>query len=507
MIVPLNIVMTYPVYWNRYSVLRDFIQNFYDSTDREHFADVFEYQYDDKKQLLKMWIDGITFNYEWLLHIGASTKTSNSADNAGYFGEGFKIASLCAIRDFGWDIEMFSGEWKLKVIQLEQAIDSKELFMLAYDVRKKKEKNRSMLVLQGIGKQEFCLFESVIKSFFYPKNPLLGEKIWEGNIGAIYKRSRTPYDENLPYTRDYGKKGLVFCGYQLLGSSPFDLVVCLHRYKKEDRERKSLYDFQVVDVFEKLVYYVDAEGAMYMLEKMRRYWNSTPSKKIDIHSWYPVIKGLIRKVSESADVRHCFVQKYPDLLYLAPIHSVEERNKRGQARAWLSQQDGKYIVVQHGFIKLGYESLENVCQKNGGFVRDDLASGVENESFVLLEELVAELYDGFFVFMKQMPSRRIICNTRAVYHGMATVFKCKGHLENDQGIVVRYDVGTVYLKKSIFSREGFYDALSTYIHELCHMFGGDASQNFSLGLTMAMEILLSNSESVNCYRDKWRELY
>ncbi|MFI3238658.1 MAG: hypothetical protein R3Y47_11665, partial [Lachnospiraceae bacterium] len=87
MIVPLNIVMTYPVYWNRYSVLRDFIQNFYDSTDREHFADVFEYQYDDKKQLLKMWIDGITFNYEWLLHIGASTKTSNSADNAGYFGE------------------------------------------------------------------------------------------------------------------------------------------------------------------------------------------------------------------------------------------------------------------------------------------------------------------------------------------------------------------------------------------------------------------------------------
>ncbi|MFI3237445.1 MAG: hypothetical protein R3Y47_05370, partial [Lachnospiraceae bacterium] len=325
-----------------------------------------------KKQLLKMWIDGITFNYEWLLHIGASTKTSNSADNAGYFGEGFKIASLCAIRDFGWDIEMFSGEWKLKVIQLEQAIDGKELFMLAYDVKKKKDKNRSMLVLQGIGKQEFCLFESAIKSFFYPKNTLLGEKIWEGNIGAMYKRSGIPYEENLPCTRDYGKKGLVFCGYQLLGTSPFDLVVCLHRYKKKDRERKSLYGFQVVDVFEKLV---------------------------------------------------------------------------------------------------------------------------------------VELYDDFFVFVDQIPSRRIICNTRAAYHGMATVFKCKRPLENNRGVAVRYDVDAVYLKKSIFSREGFYDALSTYIHELCHMFGGDASQNFSLGLTMAMEILLSNSETVNCYRDKWRALY
>lgn len=27
----LNIVMTYPVYWSRYQVLRDFIQNFYDT--------------------------------------------------------------------------------------------------------------------------------------------------------------------------------------------------------------------------------------------------------------------------------------------------------------------------------------------------------------------------------------------------------------------------------------------------------------------------------------------
>ena len=31
MIVPLNIVTTYPVRWTKYKVFRDFVQNFYDS--------------------------------------------------------------------------------------------------------------------------------------------------------------------------------------------------------------------------------------------------------------------------------------------------------------------------------------------------------------------------------------------------------------------------------------------------------------------------------------------
>ena len=30
-IIPLNIVLTYPVKWGKYEILRDFIQNFYDS--------------------------------------------------------------------------------------------------------------------------------------------------------------------------------------------------------------------------------------------------------------------------------------------------------------------------------------------------------------------------------------------------------------------------------------------------------------------------------------------
>lgn len=45
-----------------------------------------------------------------------------------------------------------------------------------------------------------------------------------------------------------------------------------------------------------------------------------------------------------------------------------------------------------------------------------------------------------------------------------------------------------------------YSWLFTYIHELCYMFGRDASNAFSLGLTFAMEILLSNYAIVERYK-------
>ncbi|QEN05599.1 hypothetical protein EW093_13040 [Thiospirochaeta perfilievii] len=82
------------MYWSKYKVLRDFIQNFYDSVPNHEFHQRFNFNLEDDK--LVMSIKNIGFNYEWLMHIGASTKRESEKKHAGYFGEGFKIASLCA---------------------------------------------------------------------------------------------------------------------------------------------------------------------------------------------------------------------------------------------------------------------------------------------------------------------------------------------------------------------------------------------------------------------------
>lgn len=462
---------------------------------------MFQYSYEDEK--LEMTIDSANFSYEWLLHIGASTKTATSKAHAGYFGEGFKIASLCGYRDFNWNITMSSADWVLKVIDEKQQIDGNTINMLAYDIQKVENKNRSSLSIYPISKRDFQLFKTAILSFYYPQNPLIGEVIWEGEEGAVYKRSQNKYDENLPYTSDFGRKGAVFCSYQLLGSNPFDLVVCIHHYRKDDRERRSLYSFNVVDVFKDISYYIDPYGAVCMLEKMRRYWGSVPHKRIDIDSWYPVIVNLLDKISQSSEAINIFRKKYPNLLYLKQMNSIRDKNRRGQARAWLNQQEKKYLTVQEGFARLGYHSLEDECAVNGGFVCDDEPNEKQIECFEILEDLIETLYEGFFVFMDEKPGRKIIINDRSSYHGMAKTYPCRIKSMNKCGIYVRNIVGEIYLKTTIFKKEMFYNALSTYVHELCHMFGGDSSNNFSQALTFAMEILLENTDVVNSYKEKW----
>ena len=74
----------------------------------------------------------------------------------------------------------------------------------------KKSAPKSELVLQGVSSEDFDMFKIALKSFYYPENELLGEKIWENCDGAVYTRSKTQYDCELPYNYDFGRKGIVF---------------------------------------------------------------------------------------------------------------------------------------------------------------------------------------------------------------------------------------------------------------------------------------------------------
>jgi hypothetical protein len=503
--IPLNIVMTYPVHWSQYAILRDFVQNFYDSVGYLEWNSKFKYSYDGNE--LSMWIEGVTFNYEWLLHIGASTKTAHSELYAGYFGEGFKIASLCAYRDFGWGIHMMSENWHLDVITIEQKIDNITVKMLGYGMKKCVQSSESRLILENISEYEYRTFKTVLSNFYYPENPIMGKNIWAGKAGAVYLRSNNEINESLPTTSEYGRKGAVFCGFQMLGTCPFDIVVCLHKYKKEDRERRALYTFEVINIFQEICYYIDAKCAMVLLEKLRRYWNSYPHVKIDIHTWSYVVDQLINKVHESEKVTKAFVNKYSNLLYLPQIYSISDKNRRGQARSWLSQQSTKYVLVKNTFSKLGYPSLEEVCEEAGGFtVNESVNNPLHKEAFRILENLCKEIFKGFFI-VECWPIPKMITNSDASYHGMAVLNKKKIFVKNSMSLNIKYDITEIYLKKEIFYTEGFYDALSTYVHELCHMFGGDSSASFSYALTYAVEILLQKYDNVILAKNQWEDVF
>jgi hypothetical protein len=119
--IPLNLVYDYPVRWSKYKVLRDFVQNFYDSIGYREWSSRFKYSY--KQGKLSMTALDVSFSYEWLVPIGASTKRDGSNAYAGYFGEGFKIAALNALREYNWDVCAGSSDWQITVIKAAMTVD------------------------------------------------------------------------------------------------------------------------------------------------------------------------------------------------------------------------------------------------------------------------------------------------------------------------------------------------------------------------------------------------
>ena len=85
----LKIVMSYPVNWSLYKVLRDYVQNFFDAIGVTDFSEKFSYEYNEDKKRLKMSSDG-TFDKAWLMYIGATTKNKAGSNYAGKFG-GMKL--------------------------------------------------------------------------------------------------------------------------------------------------------------------------------------------------------------------------------------------------------------------------------------------------------------------------------------------------------------------------------------------------------------------------------
>lgn len=507
MIIPLNIVMTYPVHWSKYKIFRDFLQNFYDSVGCDKWYERFNLHYDEHTRIASMWIDGVSFSYEWLLHIGASTKTNSGGGNAGYFGEGFKIASLCALRDYHLDIRMASGDWGLRVISTDQTLDGQTIPMLSYEVAHRPPEEQSRLELSPVSPQDFELLSQSVHGFFYPENPLFGAELWRDGSGAVYELGQETYDSCLPCTYKYGRKGPVFCDYQIRGSNPFRLAVCLHDYNDNDRDRQELYVFDIVKVFERIAYRVTPEAALGMLEAMRRNWGSHSVKRLDIESWEATINELIRKVSSSPKCREEFRRRHPQLFCLKqPVRTMYERNRRSQARSWLSNQSESVPLVQDEFTRLGYPLLEEACEKAGGFTQDDSPDSTENMAFDLLERVLNASCEDFFCNEKA-PRRHVITNKGASWQGMATVFKKKSPLSNSYGINVKYNLSDIYLKKKLFQKGCFAEALSVYLHEWCHVFGGDASRSFSHALTRAFELLLIHASVVAEARMQWETIF
>lgn len=487
-------------------MLRDFIQNFYDSVGYQKWCHDFSYKIVNQQLVFKSL--NVDFSYDWLIHIGASTKRDNGRQYAGYFGEGFKIASLCAIRDFQWKVEMASRDWELEVITSEVEVDNRTLTTLAYKIKKTLSVRKdTILRIYPFQKNDTPVLESALLSFFYEENPLFGEKIWSSQEAAVFHRSKVPKPYYYPYTYNYTGEGILFAGYQALGSFKHPLIFCHHRFRQDDRERNSFYKMDVIKIINDVVYHISPEAAATILQIFNKYWYRYPSKKYDFESWFPIIKQLVYTISRSPEQTQIWKARYPNLLVAFPVNKkdIPRYNLRRQALQWLRLNDNQYRLTQEGFSALGYPTLEEFCEKNGGFsiAREPLPE--EIALIMLLEGFISLVFKDFFG-SENLPPCKIINTEKAVWMGMASCIPINNPSINPTGIKIRYQLQYIAMKSRLFSHSNFHEALGTYLHELAHVFGGDGSAGFSRAVTEILDYIIKNAAIVVDYAARWSAL-
>lgn len=504
-LVPLNLIFDYPVRWSRFKVLRDLLQNFYDAVGHSRWHSHFSWQWSEEQQQLLLRAAEVGFSYDWLLHIGASTKRERAGEFAGYFGEGFKIAALCALRDHGWQVTMASRDWHLEVTTIDTVVDDRRLRSLAYRVRQGLPvRDDTVLWLSPFDESELATLECALLSFYHAENPLLGECLWSTAGGAVWTRSDVPKPQGYPSTYDDRGPGIVFAGYQALGSFGLPLVFCAHHYRHDDRERSTFYRMDVLKVVHDTVARLPPQPAAAVLTCLKRLWYRYPDKQYDFDSWYPVVGTLARRIATSAEQAAQWRAAHPHLLVAPPVRRKDLRafNRRRQALDWLHGQPRRYRLVQDGFSTLGYPTLESVCEAAGGFsVTRAPHPGAEQRLIELLERTVRALFDNFFG-EQRLPRCEIIRDERAVWMGMA-VCVSQAAVRNDAGLNIRFELPYVALKGSLLGPGCAGEALSTYIHELAHMFGGDRSAAFSAALTQLFERLLPRHRVIADFEREW----
>jgi hypothetical protein len=77
---------------------------------------------------------------------------------------------------------------------------------------------------------------------------------------------------------------------------------------------------------------------------------------------------------------------------------------------------------------------------------------------------------------------------------------------NSEGFKIRSELRSICLKLNLFKNDSFDDALSTYLHELAHIFGSDNSVNFSKALTTILSKIIYNAENISKYKEQWKDI-
>ncbi len=498
-LIKLGIAMDYAVNWEFERILRDLIQNFYDSIGWKNFYKEF-YLYTVcslfGKHTLKMKTFGHPFSYEWLTYVGGSTKTASPGKQVGMYGEGFKICALC-LKRAGKSLRMESADWILTACTYTESIGGTKVKMLGYYLRERQDDGQTTLTINGLSDCEINCLEEAFLHFYYPENPLMGRILCRKKNYAVYLRS------NIAVPCEYGEHipGVLYCNYLARGRLPFELVFFLSTDLRDDdnRSRKTFRDFESIMLLNHFAYQLDPKGSYQILTHLKKYWNDLPCRQIDVETLYYFICQLVRNVASSRTWKNKFMRKYRNLVYIDRPVSDRIQTRRVEAAADWARSNPDYSrssFVNPIFRKLGARSVLKDYEKNVENLRCKQMSAAQNRLYRILFQAFETVYP--YKVYEERPEMVIVSSCH-----MDPMQYCeRDYRKNNSGR--RYKIHKVAMDSHFFSKDSFRDAFLELSRILLHVYGRDHSAAINIALTDLGAGLIHHALELTGIEEIWK---
>lgn len=539
--IPLGIAMDYQVKWNVHRIIRDFVQNFYDSIGCDRFADEFRYQWgtgNENKEFvnmesshcsrrdrfihIKMSTCGHAFSYEWLTCIGGSTKTGKMG-YAGEYGEGFKIALLCLVK-LGGNAVMSSGRWELRPCEYTEKIDHRRICMFGYRMTEREDDGLTTLDIYGIPNSDENIrhVREALLEFFFPENALFGDIIEITDNYALYSRS----DMAVPCSDGVKIQGVFYYKYIARGRLPFPAVIHLTekcRNFESDRSREILTDATVVSAVYQLAVALSPKASFWMLMQMENQWNELPKfgkgEIADLDTWYYVICQLVRNISSESGLIEAFAKVHPvgNYAYLERFGSDIGRNRLlREAKNWFVQRNNsgnRRRLVNPIFRLVGVPAvLDEYIMKKDILYR--MPDSKEQAYAELLKECVEMVFPQLLC-QTELPEIILYvgdgmerkCNSAYMDFGVSAHVETR--IERDFSVKgknrhIKYRVKeTVWEANELSAETKFQKAFLKYIDACVRMYGTEQSACTNAVLTNIGAVLYRSRDIIGEYAARW----
>ncbi len=357
--------------------------------------------------------------------------------------------------------------------------------------------------------------EKFAREFVYHYDESRQELRLEGKKGfhvdwLQYIGASTKGDRRVRHTA--GKFGKVFASMQERAQiRGVPLIFCNHGYepdREDDRDRERFRYRDIEEAVAEIVFRLEGEALRRVFMDFSPYWR-TAGKKTEGPDWRRLIQRIVRMISN--DCKICQkVYGYLKDRYIADIDAYavkRDKNKYRTAMEWfhMSEFHGRLKLLTYYFSALGIETIYSLCEKHDGFHVIYEPDALQQERIRILEMLAGNIFPDLLCY-ETLPKCRVIANERTPNEGFAMMERLAGAARNGMGLKVVSHITEINLRKRLFEKDAFPEAMTVYMHELLHQFGGDASRQFRAAIQAMNYRIMQNYAKLEEYECMWRKV-